>query len=406
MKTTYRLRLFVGAMLFLAIAVAAAIGSFFDGGSLTVAYAASDSDLTPEQQLEQEVEQGIDRLISGELEAFYAALEQKDSPTFGALLRAVIDGDFGASGAERFRLILSAFLPDFKTVLASVASIVMLGVLYAVLRQLNSGFIKESTSKVVYFAVFGAVLAILTSIVIGAVSAADRVIDTASNAVNLFFPVLITLITAIGGGGTAGIFQTAGASVANLAAGTIKTVVMPLFFASVVFTVIGSISPNVSLNKLSKAAKSLANWILGGLFGMIASFSALQGIVGVGIDSIGIRTAKFALSSYVPILGGYLSDGFDIVMAGSLVLKNAFGFSAVVVLLGLTASSIVGVAVTGLVLRFAGGILQPLGDDRISGLLDSVGKSLNILVAMMAGMVFLICFLLVLMISAFNGGAL
>jgi hypothetical protein len=68
------------------------------------------------------------------------------------------------------------------------------------------------------------------------------------------------------------------------------------------------------------------------LFFSFFAFLSVQGIVVSVSDSVSMRLSKFALSKYVPIIGGYLSDGFNYLIAGSIVIKNAIGITAIYLL--------------------------------------------------------------------------
>ena len=129
-----------------------------------------------------------------------------------------------------------------------------------------------------------------------------------------------------------------------------------------------------------------------------------QGIVGASIDNVSIRSAKFALSSYVPILGGYLSDGFDIVLASGVLIKNALGLAGVMMLIAAVAGPVLKILVISLALRLAGGILEPVSDEKISGLLYTTGKNLMVLVSIILGLFFLVFVVFMLVITSCNAG--
>ena len=44
-------------------------------------------------------------------------------------------------------------------------------------------------------------------------------------------------------------------------------------------------------------------------------------------------TVLFVLSGYVPILGGYLSQGFDLISAGCVLIKNSIGMIGIIAVL-------------------------------------------------------------------------
>ena len=130
----------------------------------------------------------------------------------------------------------------------------------------------------------------------------------------------------------------------------------------------------------------------------------MQGISGGVIDRFGFNIAKFAVSSYVPILGGYLSDGFDLMSASLVLVKNAVGYTGAVLLCATVAFSLVKVVMFSLAAKLTGAIAEPIGDDRVSKLLYGVSKNLNLLITALAGVAFLFFLTLMLLISSCNMG--
>ena len=132
------------------------------------------------------------------------------------------------------------------------------------------------------------------------------------------------------------------------------------------------------------------------MFGLITTFA--------GIDTVAVKSAKFALSSYVPILGGYLSEGFDIVLASGVLIKNALGLGVFVVLSVIIVVPIVKLVLFSSVLKLAAGIIEPVGDPRISELIYNTASNFNLLIAAIAGVGFLIFVMLMIIIGAYNVG--
>ena len=173
-----------------------------------------------------------------------------------------------------------------------------------------------------------------------------------------------------------------------------------------VFTIVGHLSDTVKLNKLKNSFKSLGNWTLGITFSILTTFVTMQGLVGASIDSISIKSAKFAISSYVPILGGYLSEGFDIVMGSLVIIKNAFGFSIFLALLSLILAPLIKVLIFSLSLKLVAGFVETTGSDKISSLLYDLSGNFNMILSMLAGVFFILFLFMVLTVGAFNGGIL
>ena len=120
------------------------------------------------------------------------------------------------------------------------------------------------------------------------------------------------------------------------------------------------------------------------------------------MDKFGFNVAKFAVSSYVPVLGGYLSDGLDLLTASVVLVKNALGYVGAIVLCSIVLFPIVKVVVFSLKLTSA--VCEPLGDTRTSNLLFAVSKNTNLLITALAGVAFAFFLLVMLMISSCNPG--
>lgn len=141
------------------------------------------------------------------------------------------------------------------------------------------------------------------------------------------------------------------------------------------FCVVGNVSKTVKLDKLSKLIKSASTWLVGIAFGLFATFLTVQGVTGGAVDKFGFNVAKFAVSSYVPVLGGYLSDGLDLLTASVVLVKNALGYVGAIVLCSIVLFPIVKVVVFSLTLKLTSAVCEPLGDTRTSNLLFAVSKT-------------------------------
>ena len=223
-----------------------------------------------------------------------------------------------------------------------------------------------------------------------------RLITSTSNTIQLIktqmevvFPILLTLMTAIGETASVAVYQPAVAFLSSFIMQIFASVLMPLFIFMIVFTIVSNISTNVKLEKFTKFFGSAFKWITGTVFTIFMAFLAIQGITASTYDGVSIRTAKYAIRSYVPLLGGYLSEGFDVILSSSMLIKNGVGASALVLMFASVVSPIVQIAVFSLVLKLAAAILEPLTDSRVSEFIFTVGKTLTYLATMIIGVAFM-----------------
>lgn len=359
------------------------------------------------EELEDEVDKNLSGLINSELENYFSQIDPDNlsiGNSFRELIESVIAGENPLTPDAVLKMITDAILGSLSGILLTMITIVVLSLLGGLGESLSSGFAKSGTSQLIYWSVYGGIVVTLGIAINGVITSARETIDGIAQLINYTFPVFVTLLTALGGSGGVSALAPVTLMINGTVSGVIIAVVLPLFYATVVFTIVGNMSDNVRLGKLTKALKSIGGWILGITFGVITTVVAVQGIVGAGMDTIALKSAKFALSSYIPILGGYLSEGFDLVLASCILIKNAFGLAVFAILLTIIVAPLVKILLLSLSLKLVAGLIEPVSDSKISELLYSTASNLNLLMSACAGMAFIVFIILLLVIGAFNAG--
>ena len=128
----------------------------------------------------------------------------------------------------------------------------------------------------------------------------------------------------------------------------------------------------------------------------------VQGLTSSTIDGVSIRAAKFATKNYIPILGGYLADGFDLILASSVLIKNSLGVVVLILLVITIMAPVLKIVVFNLALSFVTAIVEPIAGDRIVGFLSGVGKNLTILLVSILAVAFMLFILIMLIIFSAN----
>lgn len=302
---------------------------------------------------------------------------------------------FGTAIGEYF----FGFLPSFLAIL-------LIAIFTSILSQAVSGFKQKSTEEVVRFVSFGAIATILLVVVGAATSACVTLLSNLKKVCSFLFPPLLTALSALGGHTTTATLQPFMAILSGGIITLINSLIVPIFMATTVLAIVGNLSKEVRLDKLAKSFKSFGSFVLGGVFSLFISFITAQGIATSAFDGVTFNASKFMVSSYVPILGGYLSDGYDLAFAGIVLLKNSIGLVGTFILIATVAFPVCKMAVLSLAMKFTAAIIEPLGEKRISNMLMMTSKNLSLLIAAAMGVAFMFLILIMLAISSCNMGAL
>ena len=156
---------------------------------------------------------------------------------------------------------------------------------------------------------------------------------------------------------------------------------VPLLNIFLAFSVVSSISPRMNLSGICKNISSIVKWTLGFVMSVFVSLLTVQSVVGCSADDMGLKTIKFAISSFVPVVGGALSDAFSTVRGCVKLLKSGVG--AFGILAGLVI--FLPVIVKCLLWMLSLGLCASVGDvfelKQISELLRSVSRVVSTMLA-------------------------
>lgn len=374
------------------------ISSFFgsytiDGYIINTPYVLAESDKeSVEEELEIETEKQLDDLDFSDLETYIDSLESsvKDmfSGSFVGKVESLINGEYieGDSFLSSVFSLLWDGLLDFLPIIASIIAISILGGMVGNLKPNTGG---KSIGNIIHFVTYGIVIVFLGTTLVELIALTSKTLTSLKSLMDMIFPVLLTLLTAVGGSVSVGLYQPAIALLGNIFISLITYFLMPLFIFSIVFSIVGNLSNNVKLDKFVAFLQGTFKWSIGLLFTLFLGFITIQGISASAVDGLSIRTAKYTIKSYVPIVGGYVSDGLSIIMASSMLIKNAVGTAGLLLILFSVISPVISLILFMLSLRFMAGIIEPVGDRKTANFVSDISKSMSMLIALIVAVSFM-----------------
>lgn len=361
--------------------------------------------LADETKIEDEINTQLGDIDFSEIEAVFDSLNAQDSPLFNSSsfldkIRDLLSGAFD-SGEGIIKSIFNVLFDSILKILPIVSLIVAISLLGNMINALkpNKG---KSISNVIHFVTFGVIVTLVLSIIIKMINISSNTIMSLQSQMNAIFPLLLTMLTAMGGNVSASVYQPVMALLANGILNIFTYLLLPLFIFSVVFSILSNFSNNIKFDKFSSFFNSSFKWIIGFIFTIFSAFMTFQGITASSFDGISIRTAKYAIRSYVPILGGYLSDGMGVILASSNLIKNAIGMGGLLLMFSSLLSPLIELILFMLSLKLIAGVVQPLGSKQIADFVSSISKSMVLLIVLLVGVAFVYFILLGLVMCSAN----
>ena len=358
------------------------------------AYAEQQSVEEIEQELDENIDDQLNNIDFGELDNIFNNLDEEakglfNSTSFYDKVMAVLNGELSTDSSSFFQYIFNLFFDNLLKFVPLLALIVVVSILCSFVGQLSPTGKTSSINKVVYFACFGIIIVLLSTTLKDVITNSSNTILSIQKQMEVIFPILLVMLTSVGGVSTSATMQP---MVGVLSSGVIylfNAFVLPIFVFSVIFTIVGNLSNEVKLDKFNKFFSSLFKWIIGGIFTIFLAIIAIKGLAASSIDGISIKTAKFALKTYIPILGGYLSDGFNLILASSMLIKNAVGGVGLLLFLLTIIAPIVNLVVLSLGLKLVAAIVEPISDNKIPNFIYSVANLLTMLIVCLIAVAFM-----------------
>ncbi len=388
-------------------AIIAVLFLYLSMASFTYAEPVRADNSEAEKELADNVNDIVDNLDLAELEAYLATLSESQRAVIGTSglkdrIKAVISGNLSDDYGSFLSYIASVLGVNIVNYLPIIVSVITIAVAYSLMSSLRGKFASDSVQNIVYFACVALLIVVLFTQIFSLIAAVRKTVTELRNQMRITFPILLTLMTAVGAGSSVAVYKPGVAILIGGIAELITVFIIPAFIVSIVMTAVGNLSDGVKLGKLSGFFSNVSKWLLGTAFFVFTAFMAVQGITASVYDGVSVRTAKFAISKYVPVIGGYLSDGLNLVMSGSVLVKNAVGTTAIVLLFLSVIPTVVQILMLVLSLHFAGAVIEPLGDSRMSSLVSALAKNLTLLVSVVLAIAFLYFIFLLLIICTGN----
>lgn len=287
---------------------------------------------------------------------------------------------------------------DAITILVSILVII---VIHSVLKSVSDGLENKGVSQITYYVQY---ILIVTLIMTNFVQILDIVKDSIQSLVgfmNSLIPIMITLMITTGSIVSANLIQPIILFLITFIGNFLVGVIIPLVLISTALGIISKISDRIQIDKISKFFKTSVVWILGVILTIFVGVVSIEGTLSSSVDGITAKTAKAAVSSFIPVVGKILGDAVDTVIGCSSILKNATGIIGIIVLIGIAIVPIIKLTILMTIYYLGAAICQPIADGKIISLLEQIGDTFKTLLAIMCSVsvMFIIGTTLVIKIS-------
>lgn len=257
-----------------------------------------------------------------------------------------------------------------------MGKLLFLAILCAMLQNLQNAFEKSGISLLAYSVCFCFLAVFAMKAFYEASQIAVQAISAMATFMEALLPLLLTLLAAAGALTSAALFSPFMLFVVNAITSAVKLVVLPLLLFGAALECTDYLTDKYKLTELASFFKQAAMLILGFSMVIFIGVITIQGASGFVADGLALRTAKFAASAFIPVVGKVFADTVELVMGASLMLKNAIGIFGVLVIGMICLTPLLKMFAVAAAMKFTGALIEPMGDPRMSKCLARLGNNL------------------------------
>lgn len=200
-------------------------------------------------------------------------------------------------------------------------------------------------------------------------SVTKEYIASLSAFITKLLPVTAALLCAAGKAGSAAASCAAISAALSVMQSICTGFLFPLVRISFALSAGGAMCKNPGLSGITGAIKRTVTYVLSFVMVLLGVTLAFQSIIAKGADSLALKGVKFAVGSFIPIVGGAINDAMTTVTGSIGMIRSAVGIAGAVAVCIMTFSPLLYLLVSRVLTELSASFAMMLG-------LESEGKFL------------------------------
>ena len=234
--------------------------------------------------------------------------------TFGSVLKSVLSSVSSEAGE---------ILPSISTLLAILVAYSMFsGVFSSVTNQTLSAVLSVITALCISM--------VILLPVTDMIEIAQSTIKISADFMLAFIPVMTAILISCGQSVTAGGYCAMMVVAAEAVSQLFAKFVAPLLSAFMALGVSVSVVPDIKLGGIVNFISKTLKWIMSFSFMLFTSLLTIKSIYSSSVDNISSRAVRYTVSSFVPVVGGALSEAYRTLHGCVGVLKSGVGVFVII----------------------------------------------------------------------------
>lgn len=318
------------------------------------------------------------------------------------LLNNAIKGELDTN--QLLKNIFPLLGTEIKEALKVMGSILIIVLIHSVLKSISDNLNNKSVAQITYYVQYILIATVIMTNFSSIITLTKEAVGNMISFIQLLFPLLMTLMLASGSVVSVNLVQPIILFIINLISNIFQSIIIPIILVGTALAIVSKISDRIQIDKLSKFLKSSSVWVIGILLTIFVGVLSIEGTLGSSVDGITAKTAKAAVSSFIPVVGKVLGDAVDTVIGCPAILKNAIGIVGVIVVIAICITPILKLAIITIIYHLTAALCEPIADSKIVSLITQMADTFKILLAILCSISVMLIIGITLVINISNTG--
>lgn len=208
--------------------------------------------------------------------------------------------------SEVFSEILDIVKKTSYEPIRSIAVILSITLLCALFNGLKTSFGDKPLSRVLGIVSTLCICGCIIEQEVKCIDNLSSVIKDTSNFMFIYIPVISGLMISSGQVATAGSYNFMMIAAGNIISQIASRILVPILNMILAITMVSSVSSKVNLSGLGDIFNKIVKWVLEFTMAIFVTLLSLQTFVSSATDNVKTKGMRFAINSFVPIVGGAL----------------------------------------------------------------------------------------------------
>lgn len=300
--------------------------------------------------------------------------------------------------------ISQELLTHFRRPLIMLCSLVGIILICVLLQSIGASLSQSSVRPVFNIIVSVSVVTVLLDPLIECILSIHTTIEEFSLFLTAYIPAFAGVITSAGQPMTAAAYNVLLFGICQLIGQILKNYFVPMICCYLSFAIVSEVCPQMGLGQMVTGIKSFITWALGLTMTIFFGLLTIQSVVASSGDTIAVRTTKFFISSFIPVVGSSLSDLFVATQGCMQFLKSTVGVFGIIVALFTFLPVLLQTGMWYIAVRLGSLIAGIFGVEELGRLLKSIAAAFSVILAILLYYSLLFIISTTLLIVAFKGG--